>query len=57
MVLDTVDGHGLEPPPAKRDDERVTSLEDSFVPAVLLQPHSDVAETPLPGRTPPTTTG
>ena len=48
VVLDAVDRHGLEPPPAEGDDEGVTSLEDPLVPAMLLQPHPDVAETPFP---------
>ena len=48
VVLDAVDGRGLEPPPAEGDDEGVASLEDPLVPAMLLQPHPDVAETPLP---------
>lgn len=47
MVLDAVDGRGLEPSPAEGDDERVACLEDAFVPAVLLESHADVAETPL----------
>lgn len=36
VVLDAVDGRGLEPPPAEGDDEGVASLEDSFVPAMFL---------------------
>ena len=48
VVLDAVDWCGLEPPPAKGDDEGVASFEDPLVPAMLLQPHPDVAETPLP---------
>lgn len=48
VVFNTVDGRGLEPPPAEGDDERVASLEDPFVPAMLLQSHPDVAKTPLP---------
>ena len=49
VVLDAVDGRGLEPPPAEGDDEWVTSLKDPFVPAMFLQPHSDVSETTLSG--------
>ena len=48
VILDAVNGRGLEPPPAEGDNERVTCLEDAFVPAMFLQPHSDKAEAPLP---------
>ncbi len=48
VVLDAVDGRGLEPPPAEGDDEGIASLEDPLVPAMFLDSHPDVAKTPLP---------
>lgn len=39
VVLDVVEGHGLEAPPAQREDDGVPRLQDATVPAVLLQPH------------------
>ena len=48
VILDAVDGCGLEPPPAEGDNERVTRLEDAFMPAMFLQPHPDKAKAPLP---------
>jgi len=45
VVLDVVQGHGLEAPPAQGEDEGVPGLQDAVVPAVLLQPHLTCART------------
>lgn len=39
VILDVVERDGLEAPPAKREDEGVSCLQDAAVPAVFLQPH------------------
>lgn len=39
VILDVVQRDGLEAPPAKREDEGVSCLQDAVVPAVFLQPH------------------
>lgn len=39
VVLNVVEGHGLEAPPAQREDDGVPRLQDTTVPTVLLQPH------------------
>lgn len=39
VVLDVVEGDGLEAAPAKRQDEGVSRLQDAVIPAVFLQPH------------------
>ena len=49
VVLYTVDGDGLESPPAHGQDERVSCLEDTFVPAVLLDTDLDIAQSFLSG--------
>lgn len=38
VVLDVVQRDGLEPPPAQRQDQRVSGFQDATVPAVFLQP-------------------
>lgn len=39
VVLDVVEGDGLEAPPAQGEDQGVSGLQDAAVPAVLLQAH------------------
>lgn len=39
VILDVIQRDGLEAPPAKREDEGVSCLQDAVVPAVFLQPH------------------
>lgn len=39
MVLDVVERHGLETPPAQRQNEWVPSLKDTVIPAMFLQTH------------------
>ena len=39
VVLDVVEGDGLEAPPAQRQDKGVSGLQDAVIPAVFLQTH------------------
>ncbi len=47
VVLNTVNGCGLKPPPAQREDQRVMGLEDSFCQAMLLYSKSYVTHSPF----------
>lgn len=39
VVLDMVEGDGLETTPAQRQNEGVPCLQDAVIPAMFLQPH------------------